>query len=74
MIIPPTSLSPEILNNILEEFITREGTDYGNIELSLSDKVKRLMPQILNGNVLIIFDEKSESIQLAPKNEYNLSI
>ncbi|MDZ7923806.1 MAG: YheU family protein [Marinagarivorans sp.] len=69
MIIPPASLSPEILNNILEEFITREGTDYGNIELSLSDKVKRLTPQILNGNVLIIFDKKSESIQLMPKTE-----
>ncbi len=73
MIIPATSLSPEILNNILEEFITREGTDYGAVELSLDDKVKRLMPQILNGNVLIIFDEKLQTIQLTPKNEYNLT-
>jgi uncharacterized protein len=35
MVIPVSQLQEETLNNILEEFITREGTDYGDYEISL---------------------------------------
>ncbi|MDH5185281.1 MAG: YheU family protein [Gammaproteobacteria bacterium] len=29
MIIPHTNLSPEALQDLLEEIVTRDGTDYG---------------------------------------------
>lgn len=70
MIIPPNQLNNDTLNNILEEFITREGTDYGEEELSLAQKVNRLRPQVLSGNLLIIFDAKLELIQIVNKNDY----
>lgn len=69
MIIPYKSLSADVLQSILEEYISREGTDYGEYELSLSQKVERLLPQIHSGNVLIVFDEMTESVQLLPKDE-----
>lgn len=70
MIIPPTKLDPEVLNSILEEFITREGTDYGHVELSLQEKVSKLYPQVITGNILIFFDEQYETLQLIEKRDY----
>ncbi|EGP05521.1 hypothetical protein GEW_07148 [Pasteurella multocida subsp. gallicida str. Anand1_poultry] len=40
MIIPWQELEEETLNNIVESFILREGTDYGQCELSLEQKNK----------------------------------
>lgn len=70
MIIPYQSLSPDVLQSIIEEYISREGTDYGEYELSLEQKVQRLLPQVKSGDVLIIFDELTESVQLVSKAEY----
>lgn len=69
MIIPPSKLPAHTLRNILEEFITREGTDYGEHELSLEEKVDRLFPQVAAGEVLIVFDEAQETIQLVHKQD-----
>ncbi len=70
MIIPPSKLNPDVLNNILEEFITREGTDYGQQELNLQEKVDRLYPKIMTEEVLIVFDERLQNIQLLNKEDY----
>ncbi|WP_211357017.1 YheU family protein, partial [Enterobacter hormaechei] len=39
MIIPWQDLDPETLDNLIESFVLREGTDYGEHERSLTDKV-----------------------------------
>nr|BFF12571.1 hypothetical protein GCM10025699_38740 [Microbacterium flavescens] len=39
MIIPWQDLDPETLDNLIESFVLREGTDYGEHERSLADKV-----------------------------------
>lgn len=70
LIIPPEKLDPEVLESVLESYITREGTDYGESELSLHDKLDTLRPQIKKGEVLIVYDEESESITLMTKKEY----
>lgn len=69
MIIPPEKLTIESLRGVIEGFITREGTDYGAEELSLKDKVDALMPQVIRGEVVIVFDEESETVNLLPKHE-----
>lgn len=70
MIIPPQSLSPVTLQAVLEEFISREGTDYGAHELTLADKLQQLKPQVLDGRVLIVFDPVSEQVNLVPRDEW----
>ena len=42
MIIPWQDLDPETLDNLIESFVLREGTDYGEHERSLADKVAGL--------------------------------
>lgn len=59
--IPYPSLDKDTLYNLVESFILREGTDYGFTELSLEEKVNRLMSQLEQGKVKIFFDEKEES-------------
>jgi len=70
MIIPPESLSAEALQGVLEEFISRYGTDYGESELSLEAKVNRLKPQVMRGEVLIVFDEVLEGVTLMTREEW----
>lgn len=67
VIIPSKSLSPEALSAIVEEFITREGTDYGESELSLAQKVSNLLKLIQSGEVVIVYDDHLESVNLVPK-------
>jgi len=50
--------------------VSREGTDYGEFELSMEQKLEQLMSQIRAGRVLIAFDESSESINLVSDEDY----
>ncbi|QDJ12343.1 hypothetical protein CEP45_08345 [Mergibacter septicus] len=67
MIIPWQHLEPETLKNIIQSFILREGTDYGLYELSLAEKEQRLQQQIERGDVLLVWSELHQSIDLKPK-------
>ncbi len=69
MIIPPESLAPETLTSLLQDYITREGTDYGEFELTLEEKLAILRPQVMNATVLIVYDASSGSFTLCPAND-----
>ena len=70
MLIPAERLSSEILESLIEEFITREGTDYGLIEVDLFTKVAQIKAQISRGDVVIVFDSTSETTHLMTKQQY----
>jgi uncharacterized protein len=65
LIIPVEQLSTEALQGVIEEFITREGTDYGAIEWSLADKVSQVRTQLRDGSAQIIFDVRTETCTIA---------
>lgn len=69
LIIPPEHLTEEVIRGIIEAYIAREGTDYGEKELSLAEKVTRLLPQVLVGDIVITYDEESGSVNLLPKQD-----
>lgn len=64
MIIPHQQLSPEALRGLIEEYITRDGTDYGIHEMSLVQKAKQVEQQIIRGDVVVVFDITTESVSL----------
>jgi uncharacterized protein YheU (UPF0270 family) len=70
MIIPAEHLSPDTLTCLIEEFITREGTDYGAEEMELSRKVQQVNQQIIKGEVVIVFDAATESVNLMSEVQY----
>jgi uncharacterized protein YheU (UPF0270 family) len=59
--IPYDQLSPEALQGVVEEFVTRDGTDYGETEISLETKIDQVRAQLKNGKAVIIFDQETES-------------
>ena len=69
MIIPHEQLSPDALRGLIEEFITRDGTDYGEQEISLAQKVQQVERQMARGDVVIIFDAATESVSLLTRRD-----
>ncbi len=69
MIIPYQQLSPEALQGLIEEYITRDGTDYGEQEINLSQKVQQLEQQMARGDVVVVFDVSSESVSLLSRQD-----
>lgn len=67
--IPPWRLQAETLNGLLEELASRDGTDYGEHECSLADKVATLQDQLLRGELRLLFDQDSATWDLCPRDE-----
>lgn len=64
MLIPPDALAPATLRNLVEEFVTREGTDYGDYSYTLDDKVAQVLRQLEKGSIVILYDPHTTSCQL----------
>jgi uncharacterized protein YheU (UPF0270 family) len=63
--VPYGELPPDLLKAVIESFVLREGTDYGEKELQLEDKVARVISQLKRGEARILFDPESESVTIA---------
>ena len=67
--VPVDSLSPEALEGLVEEFVTRDGTDYGLRERSLAEKKAAVLRQLQRGEIVIVFDPASETCNIVPKDD-----
>jgi uncharacterized protein YheU (UPF0270 family) len=67
--IPPARLQPDVLQALLEEFATRDGTDYGERETSLVQKVESLARQLTQGDIKLLYDADSEYWDLVAQDE-----
>ena len=65
--VPPQRLEADVLQALLEEYASRDGTDYGERELSLEQKVGSLRGQMQRGELLLLFDVEGEHWDLLPK-------
>ncbi|QEQ95833.1 YheU family protein [Neptunomonas concharum] len=73
MIIPMDALSDEALNGLIEEFVTRDGTDYGEIETSLAHKVTQVKAQLKRGDVVILYSETRGDVNIVSRPSLNMS-
>ena len=67
MIIPHEKLSPEALNGLIEEFVTRPGTDTGYTKTTLEQNFDMVKRQLKRGDVFVVYDEKSKTANVVPK-------
>lgn len=67
MEIPHQQLEPETLQALIEEFVLREGTDYGKTEVSLEQKTRQIKDQLDSGRVVIVFDATTDSCTIIRK-------
>jgi uncharacterized protein len=64
VVVPHTALRADVLRSVIEAFVLREGTDYGERELSLESKVARVTRQLERGEVQIVFDPETDSVDI----------
>ncbi len=63
-IIPVDRLSLEALRGVIEEFISREGTDYGEMEVSPETKFRQVRHRLETGLAVLIFDDETETTNI----------
>lgn len=62
--VPHTELSQEALRGVVESFVLREGTDYGERDVSFETKVAQVIRQLERGEARIMFDPVTQSVQI----------
>jgi hypothetical protein len=74
MIIPLTQISAATLDAIIEDFVLREGTEYGLEDISQEDKIAQVKHQLNNGNAVLVYSELHESVNILPSDQFNDSM
>jgi len=64
VVVPYTELAADLLHAVVESYVLREGTDYGENEFSLEDKVAHVISQLKRGDARIVFDPESETVSI----------
>jgi uncharacterized protein len=62
--VPYTSLQPATLRAVIEEFVTRDTTDYGERERTIEDKVADVMRQLERGEVKVVFAAQTATVNI----------
>ncbi|MBD2811404.1 YheU family protein [Xenorhabdus sp. Vera] len=70
MMIPWQQLETDTLLNLIESFVLREGTDYGDQEKTLEQKVQDVKRQLERGEVLLVWSELHETVNIMPKEMF----
>lgn len=65
--VPPDTLPPETLQQLIEEFVTREGTDYGGTDIPLSSKTADVTRQLRSGEAVILYDPSEQSVNIVTR-------
>lgn len=62
--VPHTELSPDALRGVIESFVLREGTEYGEREFTLDEKLTHVLHRLERGEAQIMFDPQSNSVDI----------
>lgn len=63
-IIPVNKLSVKALKGVIEEFISRGGTDYGAVEASMETKFNQVKDKLKKGLAILVFDDETETTNI----------
>jgi len=69
VVVPYTELAADLLHAVVESYVLREGTDYGEREFSLDEKVAHVISQLKRGEAQIMFDPETETVSIVPANK-----
>ncbi|MEH6784791.1 MAG: YheU family protein [Alcanivorax jadensis] len=74
IIVPWKDLPADTLTNLIEEFVTRDGTDYGDQEIPTATKVEQVRNQLKKQEAFVVFDEVTESVSVMGKEQANEAV
>ena len=64
VLVPPEELPAELLRAVIEAFVLREGTEYGEREYTLDEKVAHVEQQLRKGDAHIVYDPNTQSVDI----------
>ena len=67
VLVPVERLDSDTLTALLEEYASRDGTDYGLREVPLSEKVASLRAQLRSGDLGLVYEQECEQWDLLPR-------
>ena len=70
MIIPWQEIAPDTLERLIEAFVLREGTDYGEHERSLEQKDADVRRQLQSGEAVLVWSELHETVNIMPRSQF----
>ena len=62
--VPYERLEPETLRNIIQEFVSRDGADWGEPGGAMEEKVAQIMQQLRKRKVKVVFELKSQTANI----------
>jgi uncharacterized protein YheU (UPF0270 family) len=62
--VPYDRIHPETLRNMIQEFVTRDGADWGDAGCTLEDKVEQVLRQLRDRKVKVVFDLTSQTANI----------
>ncbi len=65
-IIPIDRLSPQAVKGVIEEFISRDGTDYGEKEASPERSFWQVKHRLETGLAVLVYDDETETTNILP--------
>jgi uncharacterized protein YheU (UPF0270 family) len=68
VVVPYAELAADLLHAVVESYVLREGTDYGEREFSLDEKVAHVIGQLKRGEAQIMFDPETETVSIVRVN------
>ncbi len=74
MIIPISDIPSETLQNLIEAFVLQEGTEYGEVDFSLEQKVNHVLMQLKTGEAFVQYSELHESVNIVTKDQIEVQL
>lgn len=69
VVLKPSDLPAHLLDAVISEFVSREGTDYGHADVDHEEKVSAVRAQLKRGEAAVVFDPDTESTSIVPAHK-----
>jgi uncharacterized protein YheU (UPF0270 family) len=69
LIVPWRDIDTATLDNLIEEFVTRDGTDYGEREIDTATKAEQVRRRLQRGEAVVVFDDATETVSVMTREQ-----
>lgn len=69
LIVPWRDIDATTLGSLIEEFVTRDGTDYGEWEIDTATKVEQVHRRLQRGEAVVVFDDATETVSIMTREQ-----
>lgn len=74
VVVPVSAIAEATLDNLLREFVTRDGTDYGAVETTEGQRVAQLRAALRSGDAVLLFDTDAETHDIVPRRDLTTEV